>query len=61
MNWDLLPTKDVLTQYGGVDPKRFVPSGDYTAETDLRQSEKEANLPRRSRRGNQDSLGHGCA
>lgn len=32
LNWDLLPTKDVLTQYGGVDPKRLVPSGDYTAE-----------------------------
>jgi hypothetical protein len=32
MNWDLLPTKDVLTEYGGVDPKRLVPSGDYTAE-----------------------------
>ena len=32
LNWDLLPTKDVLTPYGGVDPKRLVPSGDYTAE-----------------------------
>ncbi len=32
LNWDLLPTKDVLTQYGGVDAKRLVPSGDYTAE-----------------------------
>lgn len=32
MNWDLLPTKDVLTQYGGIDAKRLVPSGDYTAE-----------------------------
>ena len=32
LNWDLLPTKDVLTQYGGVDAKRLVPSGDYNAE-----------------------------
>ena len=32
LTWDLLPTKDVLTQYGGVDPKRLLPSGDYTAE-----------------------------
>lgn len=32
LTWDLRPTKDVLTQYGGVDPKRFVPGGDYTAE-----------------------------
>ena len=32
LNWDLLPTKDVLTQYGGVDAKRLPPSGDYTAE-----------------------------
>ncbi|MFL6595286.1 MAG: hypothetical protein ACJ8HQ_07565, partial [Chthoniobacterales bacterium] len=32
LNWDLLPTKDVLTQYGGVDAKRLIPSGDYTAE-----------------------------
>jgi hypothetical protein len=32
LNWDLLPTKDVLTQYGGVDAKRLVPGGDYTAE-----------------------------
>ncbi|MDQ6622355.1 MAG: hypothetical protein M3Y86_02570 [Verrucomicrobiota bacterium] len=35
LNWDLLPTKDVLTQYGGVDAKRLVPSGDYTAEMTL--------------------------
>ena len=32
LTWDLLPTKDVLTQYGGVDAKRLPPSGDYTAE-----------------------------
>jgi photosystem II stability/assembly factor-like uncharacterized protein len=30
--WDLRPTKDMLTDYGGVDPKRLMPSGDYTAE-----------------------------
>ncbi|MFN2476804.1 MAG: WD40/YVTN/BNR-like repeat-containing protein [Chthoniobacterales bacterium] len=32
LNWNLLPTKDVLTEYGGVDPKMLLPSGDYTAE-----------------------------
>ena len=32
MNWDLRPTEDVLIKYGGDDPKKFVPSGDYTAE-----------------------------
>ncbi|HEY0369362.1 MAG TPA: hypothetical protein VGC85_07175 [Chthoniobacterales bacterium] len=32
LNWDLLPTKDVLTSYGGEDPKKLVPTGDYTAE-----------------------------
>jgi hypothetical protein len=32
LTWDLRPTKDVLTQYGGVDAQRLVPSGDYTAE-----------------------------
>nr|MBA2743347.1 hypothetical protein [Chthoniobacterales bacterium] len=32
LTWDLRPTKDVLTEYGGVDPKRLLPSGDYTAE-----------------------------
>ena len=32
LNWDLRPTKDVLIEYGGDDPKKFVPSGEYTAE-----------------------------
>lgn len=32
LTWDLRPTKDVLTEYGGQDPKLLVPSGDYTAE-----------------------------
>ncbi|MGH8163593.1 MAG: hypothetical protein ACREP1_04580, partial [Rhodanobacteraceae bacterium] len=32
VNWDLRPTEDVLTKYGGDNPKKFVPSGDYTAE-----------------------------
>ena len=32
LNWDLRPTEDVLMKYGGDDPKKFVPSGDYTAE-----------------------------
>jgi hypothetical protein len=32
INWDLRPTKDVLIEYGGDDPKKLVPSGEYTAE-----------------------------
>jgi len=32
LNWDLRPTKDVTTEYGGDDPKRFLPAGDYNAE-----------------------------
>jgi hypothetical protein len=32
VNWDLRPSEDVLIKYGGDNPKKFVPSGDYTAE-----------------------------
>jgi len=32
LNWDLRPTKDVSTEYGGDDPKRLLPAGDYNAE-----------------------------
>ena len=32
LTWDMRPTKDVLTEYGGVDAKRLVAGGDYTAE-----------------------------
>jgi photosystem II stability/assembly factor-like uncharacterized protein len=32
LSWDLRPTKDVSVEYGGDDPKRLLPSGDYTAE-----------------------------
>jgi hypothetical protein len=32
VNWDLRPTEDVLIKYGGDNPKKFVPSGEYTAE-----------------------------
>ena len=35
LNWDLRPTEDVLIKYGGDDPKKFVPTGDYTAELSL--------------------------
>jgi hypothetical protein len=31
-NWDLRPTPDVLVKYGGDDPKKLVPTGDYTVE-----------------------------
>jgi len=32
LNWDLRPTKEVIAEYGGDDPKRLLPAGDYTAE-----------------------------
>jgi len=32
VSWDLRPTEDVRIKYGGDDPKKFVPGGDYTAE-----------------------------
>jgi photosystem II stability/assembly factor-like uncharacterized protein len=32
LNWDLRPTKDVTSEYGGDDPKRLLPAGDYNAE-----------------------------
>jgi photosystem II stability/assembly factor-like uncharacterized protein len=32
LNWDLRPSKDVIAEYGGDDPKRLLPAGDYTAE-----------------------------
>ena len=32
LTWDLRPTKEFLTDYGGVDAKRLVAGGDYTAE-----------------------------
>ncbi len=35
LDWDLRPTKDVSVEYGGEDPKRLLPAGDYTAELTL--------------------------
>jgi photosystem II stability/assembly factor-like uncharacterized protein len=32
LSWDLRPTPDVLVKYGGDDPKKLVPTGDYTVE-----------------------------
>ena len=32
LNWDLRPTKDVIIEYGGDNPKRLLPAGDYNAE-----------------------------
>ncbi len=32
LNWDLRPTKDLVMEYGGDDPKRLLPAGDYNAE-----------------------------
>jgi hypothetical protein len=30
VTWDLRPTKDLLTQYGGEGPDKLVPPGEYT-------------------------------
>jgi hypothetical protein len=38
LNWDLRPTKDVSTEYGGDDPKRLLPAGDYNAELTFGQN-----------------------
>ncbi len=38
LNWDLRPTEDVLTKYGGDDPKKIMSSGDYTAELTFGQT-----------------------
>jgi hypothetical protein len=35
LNWDLRPAKDLSIEYGGDDPKRLLPAGDYTAELSL--------------------------
>jgi photosystem II stability/assembly factor-like uncharacterized protein len=32
LTWDLRATKDVIAEYGGDDPKRLLPAGDYAAE-----------------------------
>jgi photosystem II stability/assembly factor-like uncharacterized protein len=32
LNWDLRPTKDFSIEYGGDNPKRLLPAGDYNAE-----------------------------
>jgi len=38
LNWDLRPSKDVTTEYGGDDPKKLLPAGDYTAELSFGQT-----------------------
>ena len=38
LNWDLRPTKDVSIEYGGDDPKRLLPAGDYNAELTFGQT-----------------------
>ena len=38
LNWDLRPTKDVSIEYGGDDPKRLLPAGDYNAELSFGQT-----------------------
>jgi hypothetical protein len=32
LSWDLRPNEEILAKYGGDDPKKFLPGGDYTAE-----------------------------
>src|SRR5438552_2411453 len=38
LNWDLRPSKDVSIEYGGDDPKRLLPAGDYNAELTFGQN-----------------------
>jgi hypothetical protein len=40
INWDLRPTKDVTTEYGGLGGKMLFPGGEYTV-TLSREKEKE--------------------
>jgi photosystem II stability/assembly factor-like uncharacterized protein len=44
LNWDLRPTEDVLTKYGGDDPKKLMSSGDYTAELTFGQTKMKQNF-----------------
>jgi photosystem II stability/assembly factor-like uncharacterized protein len=37
INWDLKPTKDLLNEYGGLGPDKFVPSGEYTVTLKYRK------------------------
>src|SRR5438067_2178719 len=38
LNWDLRPGKDASIEYGGDDPKRLLPAGDYNAELTFGQA-----------------------
>ena len=38
LNWDLRPTPDALVKYGGDDPKKLVPTGDYIVELSFGQT-----------------------
>ena len=49
-------TKDVSIEYGGDDPKRLLPAGDYTAELSFWIAKNETKLSRRSRRGHHAAL-----
>jgi photosystem II stability/assembly factor-like uncharacterized protein len=44
LNWDLRPTKDVSVEYGGDDPKRLLPAGDYTAELTFGKTKMKENF-----------------
>jgi photosystem II stability/assembly factor-like uncharacterized protein len=44
LNWDLRPTKDVITEYGGDNPKRLLPAGDYSAELTFGQLKVKQNF-----------------
>ncbi len=43
VNWDLKPTKDLLTQYGG-EGARFLPAGEYTVTLTLGKTKHEQKL-----------------
>jgi hypothetical protein len=42
--WDLRPTKDVLTEYGGEGGDKFLPSGDYTVTMTLGKTKAKQTL-----------------
>ena len=57
VNWDLRPTEDVLTKYGGDRPEEVCPEWRLHRGAELRQREGETNVSRRDRAGDHHSLG----
>jgi photosystem II stability/assembly factor-like uncharacterized protein len=45
LNWDLRVAKEFRTEYGGDNPNRFVPAGDYTAELSYKDTTIKQTFP----------------